>query len=86
MPRNKNGFLKATALINGLADQYAVIIGGVEHQVSIVHDPNRGGFVTTHKVIPPSGLIEVREWQVAKNLPKARELFSGVVRSLRRAS
>lgn len=70
MPRNSDGFLKATALINGLADVYAVVKGGVTHKVTLVHDSLRGGFVTTYAV----GL-ESTEWQFGKNLSGAREKF-----------
>lgn len=77
MPRNTHGFLKATALINGLADVYAVVKGGVTCEVRLAHDVLRGGFVTTYSVGE-----ERTEWQFGKNLPLAREKFRELASAL----
>lgn len=81
MPRNKAGFLKATALINGFPDQYAVVKGDARHEVSIIHDTRQGGFVLQHIIIE-AGVREVHAWQVGDNLDMARGRFKAIVRSL----
>lgn len=81
MPRNKHGFLKADALMQGIPDQYAVVKGAERHEVEIRHEPSNGGYVTRHTTIT-AAVDTVLTWQFGDDLPSAREQFRNEVRSL----
>lgn len=81
---SRRGWLRSDALRNGHAEQHAVMVGRVRHVVELRFDRGRGGFVTTYKIDDPSAyVIECHEWQVAENLPLAREKFAGYVERVR---
>lgn len=82
MARNKQGFLKADALRTaGLADQYAVFLGGKRHTVEILHDSSQGGYVCQHIIVGAEDR-ELHVWQLGEDLARARKIFKEQVRKL----
>jgi len=85
MPRNRQGFLKADALRNGIPDQYATARRDGVHIVEIVHDHYLyGGFAVRHCI---TNADDAEDWeqtitQYGTDLPAARLEFKRVVKSL----
>lgn len=84
MPRNAQGFLKHDALVQGIAEQYAVMQDTALHQVSLFWSSRRGCYVVRHSVQDATSAIdEATEWEYARDLlRRARATFRQEVRAL----